>query len=75
VVIPAPIRAAAGLRPGTELKVVPDEGSIRLTRIVPGPKLERIGKLLVARPRVPAEDRSKVDMARLVEEHRNRSSL
>ena len=72
VVIPAAIRAMAGLRPGTELDVVMDEGSIRLVRNVPGPKLERVGKLLVARPRVPAKDRPAVDMAKLVEEERNR---
>ena len=72
VVIPAPIRAQAGLSPGTELEVVLDEGSIRLVRNVPGPRLERVGKLLVARPRVPAKDRPKVDMAKLVEEGRNR---
>jgi AbrB family looped-hinge helix DNA binding protein len=72
VVIPAPIRAQAGLLPGTELEVVLEEGSIRLVRNVPGPKLERSGKLLVARPRVPAKDRPKVDMAKLVEEERNR---
>jgi bifunctional DNA-binding transcriptional regulator/antitoxin component of YhaV-PrlF toxin-antitoxin module len=72
VVIPAPIRAQAGLLPGTELEVVMDEGSIRLVRNVPGPKIERIGKLLVARPRVPAKNRPKVDMAKLVDEERNR---
>ncbi len=72
VVIPAPIRAQAGLSPGTELEVVLDEGSIRLVRNVPGPRLERVGKLLVARARVPAKDRPRVDMAKLVEEGRNR---
>ena len=72
VIIPAPLRAQAGLRPGTELEVVLDEGSIRLTRNVPGPKIERVGKLLLARPRVPAKDRPKVDAARLVEDERNR---
>ena len=72
VVIPAPIRVQAGLRPGTELEVVLDEGSIRLVRNVPGPRLERMGKLLVARPRVPAKDRPEVDMAKMVEEERSR---
>ncbi len=72
VVIPAPIRTQAGLLPGMELEVVMDEGSIRLLRNVPGPRLERVGKLLVARPRVPPRDRSHVDMKKLVEEERNR---
>lgn len=72
VIIPAPIRAQAGLLPGMELEVVMEEGAIRLLRNVPGPKLERVGKLLVARPRVPAKDRRKVDMAKLIEEERNR---
>jgi AbrB family looped-hinge helix DNA binding protein len=72
VVIPAPLRALAGLRPGTPLEVVFDEGSIRLVRNVPGPKIERVGKLLLARPRAPSKDRPKVDAAKLVEEERNR---
>lgn len=72
VVIPAPIRALAGLRAGTELEVFFEEGSIRLVRNVPGPELKRVGKLLVARPRVPAKERPKVDMAKAVEDERNR---
>ena len=72
MVIPASIRALAGLVPGTELEVVLDEGAIRLVRNVPGPKLKRVGKLLVASPQVPARDLPKVDMARRVEEERSR---
>ena len=72
VVIPAPLRALAGLRPGTEIEVLYEDGSIRLVRNVPGPELVRDGKLLVARPRVPAKDRPKIDVARLIDEERNR---
>ena len=72
VVIPALLRAQAGLLPGTELEVVLEEGSIRLVRSVPGPTLERVGRLLVARPRVPARRRPAIDMARAVDEERNR---
>jgi len=55
-----------------ELEVLFEEGSIRLIREVPGPRLERSGKLLFARPRVAARNRPKLDMAKLVEEERNR---
>ena len=72
VVIPAPIRARAGLRPGTELEVVLDDVSVRLLRSVPPPKLVRVGKRLVARPTVGAGRRPAVDVARLIEEERNR---
>lgn len=72
VVIPAAIRAKVGLQPGTELDVIVDDGTIRILRAVPGPKLVRIGKRLVARPTAHARRRPAVDVARLVEEERNR---
>lgn len=72
VVIPASIRARAGLRPGTEIEVVLDDGSVRLLRAVPGPKLVRVGKRLVARPTVPPSRRPSIDVARLIEDERNR---
>src|SRR6266581_2351310 len=50
VVIPAAVRTKVGLRAGAALDVLVDEGSIRLVRAVPRPKLVRIGKRLVARP-------------------------
>jgi AbrB family looped-hinge helix DNA binding protein len=72
VIIPAAIRARAGLTPGTELDVIVEDGDVRLVRTAPGPKLERVGKRLVARPRVPAAKRPKVDVAKLIEHERNR---
>lgn len=72
VVIPAPIRARAGLRPGTELEVVLDDVSVRLLRKVPGPRLVRVDRRLVARPSAAAGTLPKVDLATLVEEERNR---
>jgi len=72
VVIPAAIRAKAGLKPGTELEVTFDQVAIRLERKAPGPKLVRVGNRLVARPVVAAKDRPDVDIAALVEEERNR---
>jgi AbrB family looped-hinge helix DNA binding protein len=72
VVIPAAIRARAGLKAGTELEVSLDDYAIRLVRAVPGPELIRVGKRLIARPTAPKEMRSTVDVARLVEEERNR---
>jgi AbrB family looped-hinge helix DNA binding protein len=63
VVIPAAIRAKVGLQPGAEIDVLVDEGSIRLVRAVPGPKLVRIGKRLVARPTADPKRLPPVDVA------------
>ncbi len=72
MVIPAPIRVKAGFKPGTELEVIMDDVSVRLLRRVPGPKLVRVGKRLVARPTVRAADLPPIDLADLVAEERDR---
>lgn len=72
VVIPAPLRARAGLLPGTPLDVILEGDSIRLVRDVPGPRIVRRGGRLVARPSVPPGQRPRIDVAALVEEERNR---
>ncbi len=72
VVIPAAIRARAGLGPGTELEVVLDGFAVRLVRAVPGPRLVRVGQRLVARPSVPLDQLPAVDLAALVSEERDR---
>ena len=72
MVIPAPIRDRAGLTPGTALEITADETGIRIERVAAGPKLVRIGKRLVARPTVGADERPAVDVAALMEEERNR---
>jgi AbrB family looped-hinge helix DNA binding protein len=72
VIIPASIRARAGLVAGTELDVIFENGDLRLVRTAPGPRLERVGKRLVARPRVAAAKLPKVDVAKLVEHERDR---
>jgi AbrB family looped-hinge helix DNA binding protein len=72
VVIPAAVRARAGLRPGTELEVILDDESIRLVRIIPRPKLVRVGTRLVARPTVSARELPRVDVAGLIDEERSR---
>ena len=72
MVIPAPIRAKAGFKPGTELEVILDDVSVRLLRRVPGPKLVRVGKRLVARPTVRAASLPPIDLADLVAEERDR---
>jgi len=72
VVIPAPLRAQARLRAGTPLEVVFEDGDVRIRRDVPGPRLARAGKRLVARPAVPAKDLPRVDWAALIEAERNR---
>ena len=72
MVIPAAIRDRAGLTPGTALEITADDGGIRIERVAPGPKLVRIGKRLVARPTVGADERPAVDIAALIEEERNR---
>jgi AbrB family looped-hinge helix DNA binding protein len=72
VVIPASIRARAGLVPGTELAITVDDFGVRLERIAPRPRLIKVGRRLVARPTVPAGRRPSLDIAALVEEERNR---
>jgi AbrB family looped-hinge helix DNA binding protein len=68
VVIPAAIRTRAGLTPGTELEVVPEDSGVRLVRSAPGPRLERVEKRLVARPQVDTHKLPKIDVAKLVAE-------
>jgi hypothetical protein len=43
-----------------------DDISVRLLRMIPGPKLVRVGKRLVARPSVRAAKLPRVDLADLV---------
>ena len=72
VVIPAAIRERARLAPGTEIDVTIEDGSVRLIRRVPGPKLVRVGKRLVARPSMAAAKLPRVDFPALVAEERAR---
>lgn len=72
VVIPAEIRERARLSPGTEIDVTIEDGSVRLVRRVPGPKLVRDGKRLVARPTIPTAKLPRVDFSTLVAEERAR---
>jgi AbrB family looped-hinge helix DNA binding protein len=72
VVIPALLRRQAGLAPGTELDIVLDDTSVRLVRRVPGPRLERVGRRLVARVTAKPGKRPKLDVAALVGEERSR---
>jgi AbrB family looped-hinge helix DNA binding protein len=72
VVIPAAIREKAGFTAGTELEVTIDEVSVRLIRRVPGPKLVRVGKRLVARPTVPPAKVPRLSLAELVAQERDR---
>lgn len=75
MVIPASLRERLGLRPGTELDVVVEDFSIRLVRTAPGPKLVRVGNRWVARPTVAPGDVPSIDLARLVDEERDRWPL
>ena len=72
VVIPAAIRAKVGLRPGVEVDVLVEDGSIRLVPVVPGSKLVRVGKRLVARPTADPRSLPPVDVAALIEDERDR---
>lgn len=72
VVIPASVRMRVGLQPGTELEVLVEDSAVRLVRTAPGPRVERVGKRLVARPTVDTRKLPKVNVAKLVEDERNR---
>ncbi|HEY7059699.1 MAG TPA: AbrB/MazE/SpoVT family DNA-binding domain-containing protein [Vicinamibacterales bacterium] len=72
VVIPAAVRERAGFHPGTELEIVVDDLGIRLERVAAPPRLIKVGRRLVARPSVAADQRPPIDIASLIEEERNR---
>ena len=73
IVVPSEIRRRAGWDPGTELEIsLEDDGSVRIGRDVPGPRLQRVGRRLVARPAVRGAARAKVDVAAAVEKERDR---
>jgi len=72
VVIPVAVRERLGLRPGTPLLVSADETSVTLAPVVTPPKLVRRRGRLVARPMVDRRDLPRVDVARMIEEERNR---
>jgi AbrB family looped-hinge helix DNA binding protein len=72
VVIPAALRDRAGLTPGSVIEITEDDLGFRLERVATGPRLMKIGRRLVARPVVEADNRPSVDVAALVEGERNR---
>jgi AbrB family looped-hinge helix DNA binding protein len=72
VVIPAELRKRLGLTAGTELDLVVEGFALRLVRAVAGPELVQRGKRLIARPQAAQGDRVEVDIARLIEEERDR---
>lgn len=72
VVIPVQVRKRLGLTAGTELEMVIEGFAIRLVRSVAGPQIVRRGKRLVARPRAAEGERIEIDVARLIEEERDR---
>jgi AbrB family looped-hinge helix DNA binding protein len=72
VVIPAEVRKRLGLTAGTELELVIEGFAIRLVRAVAGPELVRRGERLVARPLAREAERAEIDLARLIEEERDR---
>jgi AbrB family looped-hinge helix DNA binding protein len=72
VVIPASIRERLGLKPGTELEIEVEDFSLRLSRKSAAPRLVRSGNRWVARPAADASSLPDVDLAKLIEEERNR---
>jgi AbrB family looped-hinge helix DNA binding protein len=72
VVIPAALRERAGLTPGAELEITEDERGIRLERVAAGPRLVKVGRRLVARPTITADERPSIDIAAVIEDERNR---
>ena len=73
IVVPSEIRRRAGWAPGTELEItLESDGSVRLGRDVPRPRLTRVGRRLVARPAAKPATRPKIDVAGLVEKERDR---
>lgn len=75
VVVPAEIRRRLGLKPGTQVELKVEGFTLRLLRAVPGPQVTRRRGRLVARPRAPEHQRTQMDVARLIEEERERWPL
>ena len=75
VVIPAQIRARAGLVPGSEIDITADEFGVRLAQSAPGPRLVKVGRRLVVRPTASPGTRPVVDIAALIDEERDRWPL
>ena len=72
IVIPAAIREQIGLTAGTQLEVLVEDFSLRIERALPPPKLLRKGKRLVVRPTAARSELPRIDVARLIEDERNR---
>ncbi len=72
VVIPIEVRKRLGLAAGSELEMVIEDFSIRLTRAVESPQIVRRGGRLIARPRAAKSERTEVDLPRMIEEERDR---
>jgi len=72
VVIPAEVRKRLGLTAGTELELMIEGFAIRLVRAVPAPELVRRGERLIVRPLARKAGRAEIDVARLIEEERER---
>jgi AbrB family looped-hinge helix DNA binding protein len=72
VVIPAAVRERLGLLPGTELTVTADDGAVTLAPVVTPPRLVARRGWLVARPVGDRRKLPKIDVAKLIEEERNR---
>lgn len=72
LVIPAAIRASAGLTPGTELEILVDDLGIRLVRAVPGPTLVKDGDGWVAQASVAPDEVPDIDFGELIEKERER---
>ena len=72
VVIPAALRESLGLGAGTELEVAVEDLSIRLTRCVPEPRVERVGGRLVVRRSDDAKEAPNIDVGALIEAERDR---
>jgi len=72
VVIPAAVRERLGLLPGTPLEVTADDGAVTLAPVVTPPRLVARRGWLVARPVGDRRKLAKIDVAKLIEEERNR---
>jgi len=72
VVIPVEVRKRLGLTAGAELEMVIEGFSIRLVRSATGPQLVRRGERLIASPQAAGGERTEVDVARLIDEERDR---
>lgn len=74
LVVPKPLRDAAGLRPGLELSIRLREGRLEIEPAPRDVRLERRGRVLVAEAKEPGDELTREAVARALDAVRSRGA-